>query len=132
MVIIIWCAVFFNAQRVQAQEIKDYIPTPNTQTGAKPDPKKQGPKEQKVRFIIKNNTAEMLSGNVCFERATRKMGFMYIAMPKGQSPNKNGFTRFMHNFGVKFMIMLKNGPFWKIKVNKKYKDCKFLSGDYTG
>lgn len=116
-----------------AQEAgKEYFPTPNTVTGAKPNPKKQKSKEKTIRYIIKNDTKETLAGNRCFEEATIKMGFQYIAIPKGQEPNKNGFTRWWHNFGVKFIILFKNGPFWKIKINKKYKDCKYGSGDFVG
>lgn len=116
-----------------AQEVeKNYFPTPNTATGAKPDPKKQRKKEKPIRFIIKNDTKETLAGNRCFEEVTTKMGFQYLAIPKGQAPNKNGFARWRHNFGVKFIILFKNGPFWKVKVNKKYKECKFGSGDFMG
>ena len=100
--------------------------------GAKPDPKKQGEKEKKIRYIVKSNTKETLSGNLCFEEEIRKMGFQYLAVPKGQPPNKSGWSRWWHNFGVKSMIILKNGPWWKSKVNKKFKECKYGSGDFTG
>lgn len=116
-----------------SQEVDEgYFPTPNTVTGARPDPKKQHEKEKPIRFIIKNDTKQTLSGNLCFEEVTTKMGFRYLPVPKGQVPNKNGISRWWHNFGVKFMILLKNGPFWKLKVNKKYKECKYGSGDYVG
>jgi len=111
---------------------QEYFPTPNTQKGAKPDPKKQKEKEKKIRFIITNDTKNTLTGNRCFEEVTMDMGFQYIAVPKGLPPNKNGFKRWWHNFGAKFMILLKNGPFWKVKVNKKYDECKFGSGDFIG
>ena len=117
--------------QAQAQNENPY-PTPNTQIGAKPDPKKQRKKEPKIRYIIKNDTKNTLSGNRCFEEQTIKMGFQYIAVPKGQAPNKNGFNRFLHNFGVKTAIFFKNGPFWKSKLNKKYEACKYGSGDNTG
>ena len=124
---------FFSVNVGFAQEADiNYFPTPNTVYGAKPDPKKQKKKEKTIRFIIVNNTQGTLSGNRCFEEATTKMGFQYLAVPQGQPPNKNGFSRWKHNFGVKFMIVLKNGPFWKTKVNKKFKDCKYGSGDYMG
>ena len=122
-----------NSHNLMAQEMdKPAFPTPNTVVDAKPDPKKQGVKEKPVRYIITNDTRNTLSGNRCFEEATVKMGFRYLAVPKGQPPNKNGFSRWWHNFGVKFMIMLKNGPWWKSKVNKKYKDCMYGTGDYVG
>jgi hypothetical protein len=118
---------------VFAQESnKEYFPTPNTQIGATPDPKKQKEKEKRIRFIITNDTKNTLPGNRCFEEVTTGMGFQYLAIPKGQALNKNGFSRWGHNFGVKFMILLKNGPFWKTKVNKKFDECKYGSGDFIG
>ena len=110
----------------------EYFPTPNTQKNAKPDPKKQKEKEKRIRFIITNDTKNTLSGNRCFEEVTSSMGFQYLAVPKGVPPHKNGFGRWWHNFGVKFVMVFKNGPFWKSKVNKKYKECKFGSGDFIG
>ena len=116
----------------QEQSNKDYFPTPNTVIDAKPDPKKQDEKEKRIRYIITNDTKNTLSGNRCFEEVTLGMGFQYLAIPKGQPLNKNGFSRWWHNVGVKFMITLKNGPFWKMKVNKKFEECKFGMGDYMG
>ena len=111
---------------------EDYIPTPNTVIGAKPNPKKQGQKEKNLVYIITNNTKNTLAGNECFEAVTRKMGFMYLALPKGVSPNHSGISRWFHNFGVKFVILLKNGPFWKSKVNRKYEECRLRMGDFAG
>jgi hypothetical protein len=99
---------------------------------APPDPKKQKEKEKRIRYIIKPSTKNTLMGNRCFEEATRKMGFQYLAVPKGQPPYKNEFAKFCHNFGVKFILFFKNGPFWKARVNKKLEDCRFGSGDYVG
>ncbi len=121
------------ATKLFAQEKdKDYIPTRNTVPNARPDPKTQGPKKKKIRYIITKDTKNTLSGNVCFEEATKKMGFLYMAIPHGQAENYDGVTRWFHNFGVKFMIILKNGIFWKSKVNKKFKECKYGSGDFVG
>ena len=118
---------------VFAQESnQEYFPTPNTQLDAKPDPKKQKDKEKRIRFIITNDTKNTLPGNRCFEEVTIGMGFQYLAVPSGQPLNKNGFSRWWRNLGVKFIIVLKNGPFWKMKVNKKYDECKYGSGDFIG
>jgi hypothetical protein len=118
---------------VTAQDLpENYIPTPNTDVDATPDPKKQGPKHKKIRYIVKEDTKKTLSGNACFEEVTRAMGFMYLAVPKGQEPYKVGFHRWWHNFGVGFVLVFKNGPFWKVKVNKKRKYCKYSSGDFIG
>lgn len=125
------CSLWINSAFSQETD-KEYFPTPNTLLDAKPDPKKQKEKEKRIRYIIKNDTKETLSGNLCFEEVTTKMGFQYLAVPLGQPFNKNGFSKWRHNFGVKFMILLKNGPFWKMKVNKKYEECKYGSGDFVG
>jgi len=111
---------------------KEYFPTPNTKIGATPDAKKQGEKKPNIRYLVTNDTRETLTGNLCFEEVTMKMGFQYLAVPKGQAMNKNGFSRWRHNAGVKFMLTLTNGPCWKSKVNRKYKQCRFGSGDYVG
>ncbi len=126
-------SVFCLTNNVLAQDkTKPPFPTQNTVIDAKPDPKKQHKDAKPVKYIIKNDTKNTLSGNQCFEEVTRGMGFQYLAVPKGQAPNKNGWSRWRHNFGVKCVISWKNGPFWKVKVNKRYKECKYGSGDYTG
>lgn len=123
----------FSGHYAFAQKVdKDYFPTPNTVTDAKPDPKKNIEKELVIRYIIRNDTKMTLTGNLCFEEITMEMGFQYLAVPKGQAPNRNGFVRWKHNFGVKFMIFLKNGPFWKLKIKRKYQECKYGSGDFVG
>jgi len=124
--------VFSIANLFAQENSKEYFPTPNTQLDAKPDPKKQREKEKRIRYIVTNDTKNTLPGNRCFEEVTVSMGFQYLAVPKGQPPNKNGISRWWHNFGTKFIILLKNGPFWKIKVNKKYDECKYGSGDFMG
>ncbi len=132
VVILLLCAGgFFSKVHAQKKD-QDYIPTRNTVPDARPDPKTQGPKKKRIRYIITRDTKNTLAGNVCFEEATRKMGFLYMAVPHGQVENYDGVTRWFHNFGVKFMILLRNGIFWKTKVNKKYKECKYGSGDFTG
>ena len=73
-----------------------------------------------------------LSGNRCFEEYLVDMGFQYLAIPRGQPLNKNGFQKCLHNTGTKFMIVLKNGPFWKNQVNKRYNYCMYGSGDFMG
>jgi hypothetical protein len=109
-----------------------YFPTPNTAKDARPDPKKAKPKVPRTRFIITNDARKTLAGNACFEEVTQNMGFMYLAVPPGQGPNRNGWTRNTHNLGVKTAILFKNGPFWKLKVNKWREECRKRSGDYVG
>jgi len=60
------------------------------------------------------------------------MGFEYMVQPKGQPLNRNGLGRNLHNLGIKFALYFRNGPFWQIKLNKKKKECRKLSGDFVG
>jgi hypothetical protein len=106
--------------------------TQNTRVKARPDPSKQGSKNKKIRYIVKKDTKGFLPGNKCYEDATRDMGLMYIALPKGQAMYKNEWNRNMHNLGVKLWLLFTRGPFWKLKVNKIYRDCRYPYGDATG
>lgn len=125
---------FFGNNTVFAQtfENEDYPETQNTTLDARPDPKKQGPKHKTLRYIVKKDTKGFLPGNKCYEDATDKMGFRYIALPKGQAMYENEWERNMHNLGVKLWLLVTKGPFWKLKVNKIYRNCKYPYGDYVG
>ncbi len=106
--------------------------TPNTYDDPNPDPKSDKPKEKKIRYIIKKDTKSYLPGNKCYEEVTMSMGFMYLAVPKGQSYYTTEFDRNLHNLGVKMYLLFTKGPFWKIKVNKTYKKCRYPYGDSIG
>ena len=108
------------------------ISTQATNPKAKPDAKKQGPKKKKKRYIIRNDSKGTLTGNKCFEEVTQKFGFDYLIVPDNIPPNRNGFSRFMHNFGVKTVLFFRNGPGWQIRLKKKYKQCRYQYGDFVG
>jgi hypothetical protein len=105
--------------------------TTNTSKKAKAAPNKEF-KKQKIQHIIKSDTRKFLFGNKCAEDETLKMGFVYVAMPKGRPGNKNEFNRNLQNLGAKTSILLKNGPFWKVKLNKRIKRCRQQTGDFVG
>jgi len=118
-----------------AQSITDdgeIMSTQATNPKARPDAKKQGPKKKKKRYIIRNDSRGTLTGNQCFEEVTEKFGFEYLIVPDKILPNRNGFSRFMHNFGVKTVLFFRNGPGWQIRLNKKYKQCRYQYGDFVG
>jgi len=96
------------------------------------DKKKQAPKKRRPLFIVKKDTKGILYGNRCFLDVQRSMGFEYLVAPKGQPLNRNGLSRNMHNFGIKFLLIFKNGPFWQIRLSKRKKECRKLSGDFVG
>jgi hypothetical protein len=111
---------------------EEIISTQATDPNAKPDARKQAPKKARYRYIIKNNSKRTLKGNKCFEEVTRNFGFEYLIAPKDLPPQRTGMGRWMHNFGVKFILFFRNGPLWQIKLKKKYNQCKYQYGDFVG
>ena len=110
----------------------EILSTQATNPRARPDAKKEGPKKKNIRYIIRSDSKGTLTGNKCFEEVTKKFGFEYLIVPENMPPNKNGFSRFMHNLGVKTVLFFKNGPGWQIRLNKKYKRCRYGYGDFVG
>ena len=106
--------------------------TPNTHENPSPDPKSNRPKEKKIRYIVKKDTKGFLPGNKCYEDVTKNMGFKYMAVPRGQAYYETEFDRNLHNLGVKMYLLFTRGPFWKLKVNKYYKKCRYPYGDAIG
>lgn len=103
-----------------------------TDRETKVNKKKQGPKKRRILYIVRKDTKNILYGNRCFLDVQRAMGFEYLVQPKGQPLNRSGFTRNMHNLGIKFVLLFKNGPFWQIRLSKRKKECRKLSGDFVG
>ena len=106
--------------------------TGNTDSEARFDKNKERPEKTRLRSIIKNDTKDILYGNKCFEDFTLERGYEYVVTPKGDARNQSDFSRFFHNFGVKTVLLFRNGPFWKIKENKKKKECRNLTRDLVG
>jgi len=123
------CQISFGQSISEDGEI---LSTQATNPKARPDAKKEGPKKKKTRYIVRSDSKGTLSGNKCFEEVTKKFGFEFLIVPEKMPPNKNGFSRFMHNFGVKTVLFFKNGPGWQIRLNKKYKQCRYQYGDFVG
>lgn len=111
---------------------EEVFSTQATDPKAKPDARKQGPRKKKTRHIIRSDSKGTLTGNKCFEEVTRKFGFEYLIVPEKLPPNRNGFTRFMHNLGVNTVLFFRNGPFWQIRLKKKYNQCRYQYGDFVG
>ena len=133
---LLFSLVFFAAMPLCAQNdradetrIKS---TGATDHHARPDAKKQKPKKKNIRYIIKSNSKNTLKGNQCFETVTRNFGFEYLIAPEDYPPNRNGVSRWFHNAGVKFVLFFRNGPGWQCRIKKKYRDCKYRYGDFTG
>lgn len=105
--------------------------TNNTSIKVKPSPNKEF-KKKKIRYIVKSDTKNLLLGNKCAEEETLKMGFMYVATPKGQPGNKDQVKRTFKNLATKTFLLFKNGPFWKYRLKKRVKKCRQMTGDFVG
>jgi len=103
-----------------------------TSTRARKEARKQAPKKTHYRYIIKSNSKHTLKGNKCFEAVTHHFGFEYLIAPQDLPPNTSGFKRWIHNFGVKFILFFRNGPGWQLRLKKRYEECKYRYGDFVG
>ncbi len=107
-------------------------PTSSTDVKAKIKKEKERPKRERYWAIIKTNTKNTLYGNKCFEDFTKQLGFVYEIQVKGQPGSMNGFSRFWHNASTKTGLVFTAWPWWKLRVNKRYKECRKSSGDFVG
>jgi hypothetical protein len=99
---------------------------------APPKPTKEYKSSEDLLQIVKRDTKKILYGNKCFEEYTYKLGFEYVVEPFGRPESRSEVNRFFHNFGVKFILIFKSGPFWKSKVNKRIRNCRVQMGDFAG
>ncbi len=126
-----YCLIDAKAQPV-AKAGDERFSTQATDPDARPDARKQGPRKEKYLYIIRDNSMNTLKGNKCFEEVTREYGFEYLIAPKNLPPKQTGVGRWMHNFGVKFILFFRNGPLWQMRLKKKYNQCKYRYGDFVG
>lgn len=89
-------------------------------------------KGRRLIHWVKNNGRGLLIGNKCMEEVTKHMGFVYLVQTRDRPYKKTEFGRLMHNFFAKTGIFFRNGPFWKFKLKKKRKKCRFETGDFVG
>lgn len=91
------------------------------------------PKAQKnYLHLYKPNTRGTLMGNKCVDDYTLKRGFRYVVVPDSPDDSRSISGMRLHNFGVKFVLLLKNGPFWHHRLNKEIRKCREQTGDYMG
>ncbi|EMR04571.1 hypothetical protein [Cesiribacter andamanensis] len=82
--------------------------------------------------LYQPNTRGTLVGNHCMDEYTEKMGFRYLVMPAGMDDAPSPTQMRLHNFGVKCVLLVRNGPFWHHRVNKRVRKCREKTGDYAG
>ncbi len=126
--------IFISVVAIESTYAQETIPpTSTTDTKAKIKKKKERPKGKRhYMSIIKTHTRNTLYGNKCFEDFTRQLGFTYEIHVTGQPGSLNGFSRFWHNAGTKTALVFTAWPWWKLRVNKRYKECRKSSGDFVG
>jgi hypothetical protein len=120
-----------NISFAQTTSAKDF-PTKATDLKADKVSRKDASITKRYRYIIKKDSKNTLYGNQCFQEVTRKFGFEYAIECSSLTPRKSGTGRFIHNFGVKFVLFFRNGPFWQLRMKKKYEHCMYQYGDFRG
>ncbi|MBW3544990.1 MAG: hypothetical protein KY428_05200 [Bacteroidetes bacterium] len=83
-------------------------------------------------YLYRSSTRGTLMGNKCLDDYTEKMGFRYVIMPANQEGSLSTTQIRMNNFGVKFLLLLKRGPFWHHRLSRQTKKCREKSGDFMG
>lgn len=88
---------------------------------------------KKIRAIYKRPSKNRMFSNECVhEYTTSAMGFEYVILTgdcEKSIGNRSGFELELQNFGVEIGLFFRRGPFWKLKVKKRYKFCKERMGD---
>lgn len=113
-------------------DARNNFSTQATDPHAKPNARRMGPRQRTILFLIKNNPQGTLYGNPCFKEVSHRFGFEYLLAPVGMAPYRYNFSRSMHNLGVNVLLFFRNGPFWKLRVKKKFHECKYGYGDFVG
>ncbi len=111
-----------------AQEVKDEIPTGKVDKKVKD--KSKTPKEKTMPIIYVEDAKKHLIGNPCALEATRAMRFEYEILHRPDERFWSKWHYFWNNTGVKTRLFFTRGPWWKSKINKKFKQCAFQSGDF--
>ncbi len=120
-----------NLSFAQTTSTKEF-PTKATDLKADKVSRKKESKTKKYRYIVKKDSKNTLYGNQCYLETTHKFGFEYAIECAGLGSNPSGIARWSHNFGVKFVLLFRNGPFWQHRLKKKYKHCRYQYGDFGG
>lgn len=83
---------------------------------------------KKLIEVFKQDTKNLMYGNICVIEHTHKMGFEYVV----EHNNTGAWGNFFHNRISYLRIMFKNGLFWRHKLKLRIQDCTQASGDFVG
>lgn len=116
---------------------QDWVPEElrnTTTTNVSKNKKSKPPKktEKDMIFIIKNNPKKILYGNPCMHTETKNMGFEYVLQKPGLPGTLGTTRRILHNTAAYARLTFTRSPFWKMKLNRRVKDCREKSGDWVG
>jgi len=88
---------------------------------------------KKIKAIYKRPSKNKMYSNDCVHDFTvSKMGYEYVILTgdcEKSIGNRSGFELELQNFGTEIGLFFTKGPFWKLKVKKRYKFCKERMGD---
>lgn len=135
-ILIIFCVCMGGFMTARSQPPVQGKPKPLTLT-SKEDFRKakrnaRPPKRKNVSYIYKTDTKGVYFGNPCVMKATRRMGFEYVLQPPGVPGSPDEETAQLNNILVNLKLLFTRGPFWKMILKKRIKDCRTLSGDFVG
>lgn len=118
---------------VHSQDKLEFGDTPTTSLHPKYKQNPKDYKKQNVIYFIKNNGKGLFLGNSCVEEIYAKMGFTYLVQVDKNHPSQKHFpARQFHNLGASMLVFFKNGPFWRMRVRKKRKECLLQTRDFMG
>jgi len=118
---------------VQGQDdIENKFPTNKLRSKTIDDSRKNRPKVKNIAFIYKKNTLNTLYGNPCALDVTRRWRFEYAVEDNTNVFFKKSFARATNNFWVKTRLFFTKGPWWKLVIKKRFKNCQVKTGDATG
>ena len=109
-----------------------HFPTENVKFNKDANNSGNHPKRKRISYIYKENSKGILYGNPCAVEATRKLGFEYVLQPAGLPGSPGQKEQERNNFLVNLKLIFTKGPFWKLILNKRIKQCRINSGDIVG
>lgn len=121
-----------HGQKSKKDDWEDHVPTENIIFGYEADNAKNRPKRKVITYIYVKDSKGILYGNPCSVEVTRKMGFEYVPQPLGVPGSISLKDIEKNNLLVKLKLLFTKGPFWKLIVKKRIKECAVNSGDFVG
>jgi hypothetical protein len=132
LLLVLLCMLIVPSAHAQKKKAKKQRKGATTTTSYNARIKNEPPAPKEYMHLYSTNTRGILQGNKCMDDYTEKLGFRYVVMPPGQDGSLTDTEMRLNNFGVKFLLLLKNGPFWHHRLNKKARKCRERTGDYYG